>query len=296
MSWPEAEVAIDATLVGELLHSQFSTLEGRSCVAVGEGFDNSLWRIGEDLVARLPRRAAAVELLENEIRWLPEIAQHSSLRTPLPLMAGSPSDRFPWPWLVATWVDGVPGDELDAAQRARSAVVLASFLRDLHRVAPEDAPRNPFRGVDLAERASSFTTRLHEVVDLVDAPSVTRAFECGLGAATWSEPARWLHGDLHPGNALYLDGALVGVVDFGDLCAGDPACDLAGGLMALPHSALDTFFSTYGLRDDATVARTIGWAALFGVFFLSLGRVTRPSYRPIGELALANAVQMARDL
>lgn len=289
-------MSIDADLVRELLREQFPALSNEPCVAVGEGFDNSLWRVGENLVARLPRRRIAVELVENELRWLPEVAGAVTLHTPLPLLPGVPSEHFPWPWLIATWVDGTPGDELDVAQRAGSAVALATFLRQIHRVAPEGAPRNPFRGVDLEERGFTFDARVRENADIIDVAEATRAFEYGVSASRWSDPARWLHGDLHPGNTLYRNAALVGVVDFGDLCAGDPACDLAGALMSLPYFALEEFFATYGTCDESMMARTIGWATLFGVFMVSLGRSDRPSYGPVGTLALNNATRLLQHL
>jgi aminoglycoside phosphotransferase (APT) family kinase protein len=296
MSWPDAEVAIDADLVRDLVRAQFPDLAERPCVEVDEGFDNSLWRLGDDLVARLPRRSVAVSLIEKELRWLPELAGDVSLNTPLPLLAGAPSEQFAWPWLVATWVEGTPGDVVDVATRAHSAFAFATFLREIHRAAPDDAPRNPFRGVALEERATVFHTRLRDNADLVDAASAAQMFDAGVEAARWRGPPLWLHGDLHPGNTLYRDGRLVGVVDFGDLCAGDPACDLAGALLSLPFSALDEFFSVYGTCDEATVARTIGWATLFGVFFVSLGRTERPRYGPVGQLALANAARLREHL
>lgn len=97
MSWPAAEMIIDAELVATLLHSQYPQFEELECYEVAEGFDNSLWRLGEEFVIRLPRREAAVTPLRNELRWLPEVARRVSLRTPLPLLAGVPSDAFPWP-------------------------------------------------------------------------------------------------------------------------------------------------------------------------------------------------------
>ena len=45
--------------------------------------------------------------------------------------------------------------------------------------------------------------------------------------------AVWIHGDLHPGNLLVRDGRLSGVLDFGDVTAGDPATDLSVGWMLL---------------------------------------------------------------
>jgi aminoglycoside phosphotransferase (APT) family kinase protein len=294
VSWPAAEVLVDAALVRELLHAQYPELADLPCVPIGEGFDNSLWRVGDELVARLPRREIAVPLIANETRWLPELAGAVTLRTPLPLLPGSPSALFEWPWLIASWIAGSPGDTVD--DRASGAVALATFLREVHRPAPLGAPHNPYRGVDLGERASTFSARIERLSDLVDVDSATRAFHCGVAASPWTDPALWLHGDLHPGNTVYQDRELVGVVDFGDLCAGDPACDLAGALMSFPYHALDEFFQTYGQCDEDTLARTVGWAALFGVFMVELGRSDRSTYSAVGDLALANAARMATTL
>jgi aminoglycoside phosphotransferase (APT) family kinase protein len=49
------------------------------------------------LVVRLPRRQAAVPLIESEQRWLPELAPRLPLAIPTPVRVGRPSERFPWP-------------------------------------------------------------------------------------------------------------------------------------------------------------------------------------------------------
>ena len=84
------------------------------------------------------------------------------------------------------------------------------------------------------------------------------------------------------------------MIDFGDLCAGDPATDLAGGLLALPRESLEEFFRAYGATDDATIRRTLGWAVHFGLMFVLLGESDEPTYGPIGHRAIENAVAFAR--
>jgi hypothetical protein len=86
------------------------------------------------------------------------------------------------------------------------------------------------------------------------------------------------------------------VIDFGDMCAGDPATDLAGGLLALPYESLDEFFRAYGAVDDAMLRRTLGWAVHFGLMFVLLGESDEPTYGPIGYRAIENAVAFARAL
>ena len=296
MSWPSAELTIDAALVGSLLRSQFPYLSELDGYPVAEGFDNSLWRLGDSLVVRIPRRVAAVELTLNELRWLPVMARDVSLRTPLPLLAGVPSDQYPWPWSIASWIEGVPGDEIDLDGNGPSAGALATFLREIHVDAPVDAPRNSVRGVELGTRSPIFKERLSQVRGIVAHESLFELWEECAEAPPWSSSPRWLHGDFHPANTLYEDGKLVGVVDFGDLCAGDPATDLAGGLMSLPFHALDDFFGAYRVVDSATLLRTIGWAVLFGVFMVALGVGNRPTYLRVGQRTLANATQFSKTL
>jgi aminoglycoside phosphotransferase (APT) family kinase protein len=296
MTWPAAEVSIDEALVRTLIESQFPQFADLSCYQVDEGFDNALWRLGDELVVRLPRRQMAVEPLEHELRWLPEIAGHVTLQTPLPHLAGAASEDFAWPWLIARWIDGVPGDSLTADDRRNSAAALATFFREIHITAPPEAPLNPYRGGPLLDRSATFETRILEISDVADVLLVRQLWASCLAAPKWAGVPLWLHGDPHPGNTLYRNKELVGVVDFGDLCAGDPATDLAGGLMSLPFEALEEFFDTYGGIDNATIWRTIGWAVHFGVLFASLGVVSRPSYLALGQLSLDNAARLAATL
>lgn len=55
-----------------------------------------------------------------------------------------------------------------------------------------------------------------------------------VAAPDGEDPPVWLHGDLHPAHVVVSDGALAGVIDFGDMCAGDPAVDLAAARVLGP--------------------------------------------------------------
>jgi aminoglycoside phosphotransferase (APT) family kinase protein len=291
VTWPAAEVLIDEALMRELLSDQFPELANLPIHRIGEGFDNHLFQLGDHLVARVPRRARGVEPLENELRWLPIAARHVTLATPLPIVRGSPGSRYAWPWMIAAFVEGNSGDEVDDEVLFGSADTLAALMRELHVPAPDDAPKNPWRGVPLAERAHDLEERLAALHRDLDTANASLLFERACAAAPWEQSAAWLHGDLHPGNLVYRDGRLAGVVDFGDLCAGDPATDLAGALLTLPFGALETFFAMYGDVDDATLARTIGWAVLFGTLMVGLGRASQPRYMKVGRRALENAAR-----
>ena len=288
---------IDVSLVAELLAHQHPDLASLELREVTSGFDNSIWRLGTDLVVRLPRRAAAVPLLLNELKWLPRFAPYLQLRIPAPIRTGEPSDLFEWPWAVVPWIDGVPGNNVDAATAGASAGLLGTFLRSLHRPAPADAPTNLYRGVPLRDLESAFTARLltidHDVLDHI---AVRTLWDNAASAVASRTPPLWIHGDMHPANAVYDEGRLVGILDFGDLCAGDPATDLAGALLSLPFEALHNFFTSYGEVDGATLRRTIGWALHFGVMFILLGASNEVTYGPIGFRAIENSVVLAQSL
>jgi aminoglycoside phosphotransferase (APT) family kinase protein len=142
---------------------------------------------------------------------------------------------------------------------------LAAFRAALHQPAPHAPPAGrQRRGGPLADTAEGFAGLLQETTDrglVADPDAVREVWDDALAAPAWTGPDVWLHGDLHPANLLTSDGTFSGVVDFGDLCAGDPACDLAGAWLVLPDGVIDRFHRSYSADvDAATLRRARGWA------------------------------------
>ncbi len=284
-------MTIDGALVKDLLRRQHPDFADFEILEAASGFDNTLWRLGDDYVVRLPRRAIGAVLMEHELRWLPELAPRLPLQIPVPIRAGVPSSQFGWPWSISKWIDGSPGNFMPETTLCNGAEPLGAFLRSLHTDAPAAAPVNDFRSVPLRRHESSFLERLRDVGDEVDHDEVVLVWRNALDTPPSSKANVWLHGDLHPANTIFRDDGLVGVIDFGDLCGGDPATDLAGGLMAFPFASLSRFLSEYGSIDLATQRRMVGWAVHFGLMFILLGRGIEPSYGPIGHRAINNAIE-----
>ncbi len=71
---PVAEVDVTAELVRSLLAEQLPELADEPITLLANGWDNALYRVGADLVARLPRREVSVPLVDHEATWLPELA------------------------------------------------------------------------------------------------------------------------------------------------------------------------------------------------------------------------------
>ncbi|GGZ30984.1 phosphotransferase [Streptomyces inusitatus] len=278
------EIEITAELIRELLRDQHPDLADHPVKLGARGWDNQLWRLGDELAVRLPWATESADaLLRKEHAWVPALAPRLPLPVPVPQRFGEPSKRFPRPWIVTTWVPGEPADREPVTRGAEGAEALAAFLTALHRPAPVGAPVGRDRGGPLAGCAEWFARSFASVTEsgLIPAPEGVRTvWEDAVAAPDWEGPAVWLHGDLHPANVLTEDGTLRGVIDFGDLCAGDPACDLAAAWSLLPDGAADRFFEVYEPAvDDATARRARGWAvlrALGGVLIGDAGDHGRP--------------------
>ena len=237
--------------------------------------------VGDGLVARLPRRALGAEIIKNEQRWLPGLAPGLPLPIPYPERTGVPAHGYPYSWSVVPYLPGVPAAQAPSLDPAGAAAAVGGFLGALHVPAPADAPANPFRGVPLAERAGRFAANLALVTgqadtDHLDRDAVLRVWDAGLAAPRYHGPPVWLHGDLHPANVLVNDGQIIGVIDFGDITAGDPASDLSVAWMLLPLGCHARFWSAYlaasgtgGRVSDALRARARGWALNLAVVFLA---------------------------
>nr|WP_042184678.1 aminoglycoside phosphotransferase family protein [Kibdelosporangium sp. MJ126-NF4]CEL15810.1 aminoglycoside phosphotransferase [Kibdelosporangium sp. MJ126-NF4] len=279
-------------LVRALLADQHPDLAHLELRDVNGGWGNQVWRLGEDMAVRLPRTEDAPALLRTEQKWLPVLADRLPLPTPTPVRIGAPSSLFEHTWTIARWVEGDPADHAPIT-RVDAAEILAEFLVALHVPAPADAPANPDRGVPLAGLRAG-TDRWFEVI--ADYPSADRArevWEKALAAPVWHGAPLWLHGDLHPANVVVRDGTLAGVIDFGDMCAGDPATDLSAAWILLPAGAASRFFDAYGQADEATITRARGWAVLRALGLIWIGRNGRlglpggkPTWEPAGYATL----------
>ncbi|MEO3874775.1 phosphotransferase [Nonomuraea sp. B12E4] len=209
------EVEITAELVRDLLREQHPDLADRPVRLGARGWDNQLWRLGDDLAVRLPWATQdADELLRKEHTWLPALASRLPLPVPVPQRLGEPSALFPRSWIVTTWVPGEPADRAPVTRAAEAADALAAFLTALHQPAPDGAPAGRDRGGSLADYSEGFVKGLASATEMglipdPDAATLRRARgwavrralggihigEAGVrgrpgGKATWGPPAQ----------------------------------------------------------------------------------------------------------
>jgi aminoglycoside phosphotransferase (APT) family kinase protein len=278
---PAADVDVTADLVRRLLAGQHPDLAGLPVEFMANGWDNAMFRVGDQLLARLPRREVAAAILLNEQRWLPVLAADIQLPIPAPERTGVPADGYPYAWSVVPYLAGEPAADADWLDLEGVAADVGGFLGSLHAPAPPDAPANPVRGVPLADRAASFAANLSLVSDRVNAGAARENWASAVAAPAYAGPPVWLHGDLHPANILVSEGRVSGVIDFGDITSGDPATDLSAAWMLLPLEQHAAFRAAYqsarvgrgGSLDPAAWtalwARARGWALSLGIVLLA---------------------------
>jgi len=287
------DTEITADVVRDLLREQHPDLAGLALREVPGGWGNQMWRLGDDLAVRIQRMDPTPELQLKERQWLPVLAPSLPLPVPEPVRFGEPSERHPKHWTVMTWVAGEPLDHSSISRGTHAADTLAGFLRALHVEAPAEAPISSDVGTQLKACADGFDHFFGSVALGSIADDVRAVWDDGLAAPEWRGPPVWVHGDLHPANVVVSDGTLAGIVDFGALCAGDPAWDLAAAWVLLPAGTASRFFDTYGRADRAAMRRARGLAALKSLFLMLMGQNGdrnlpggKPHWGPVGRAAL----------
>jgi aminoglycoside phosphotransferase (APT) family kinase protein len=227
------------------------------------GTDNALYRLGDDLVVRLPRRQRTAATLKKERRWLPKLAPHLPLAVPIPLAEGVPADGYPFHWSVYGWLEGENATVERIEGSRRAAVDLARFVSALRRIDPTGGPQpgrhNFFRGEPISRRDGAVRSSMNALREEIDVGVVTAAWEAALRAPEWRQTPVWIHGDLDSRNLLVEDGRLCGVIDWGGLGVGDPACDVMVAWKVFSADVRDVFRTELGV-DDATWTRSHGWA------------------------------------
>ena len=262
-STPPAEATISSDLIRALLQEQMPELADLPMEFCGASWDSEIHRVGDAHAVRMPRRAQAAQLIENEQRWLAELGPILPLAVPTPLLRGKPAMGYPWPWSVVPWFDGVVLAHSPPLDQDKLIADLSGFLNALHIRADAHAPINDVRGIPLRDRDETTRINLHECADIDHDRIETLWGELAATPAWGGEPI-WVHGDLHPLNLIVRGGRLTAVIDFGDITSGDPATDLAVAWMLFDADGRSEFRNACTIDgrtvDIHTWNRARGWA------------------------------------
>lgn len=256
----EDEVEVDDALVRRLLSMQMPHLADRPISVVEPwGTDNGIWRLGDDLVVRLPRIPGAEGQVAREATWLPLLGPLLPAAVPEPVAIGEPAEGYPFRWAVHRWLPGVGAGPETIEDPVAFALDLVEVVRALGRAPTAGAP--PARNRARPPRDYDRPTRraIDGAGHLIDADAALAIWEEALAAAPHDGPPLWVHGDLE-GNCLVQDGRLCGLVDWGSACAGDPAVDVQVIWSPLfTEESRGVFLDALGV-DAATLARSRGAA------------------------------------
>ena len=267
---PVAKVDINVSLVGQLVTAQFPQWADLPIRSVEfDGWDNRVFRLGEDMTVRLPSAEAYTPQVEKEHRWLPRLAPLLPLPIPVPLALGVPSDSYPWHWSIYRWLEGENAAIECIDDLQRFATTLARFLAALQLIDPAGGPppgqHNFFRGGPLAIYDTETRVAIAALHGKIDTDAVTAVWETAL-KATWHGVPVWFHGDVSAANLLVERGRLSAVIDFGCSGVGDPACDLTIAWTLFSGESREAFLCCSSRQWRNLGARS--W----------LGTVERPDY------------------
>lgn len=283
------EIDIDEALVRRLVAAQFPQWAGAPLQAVAStGTDNALYRLGNDMVVRLPRIHGAVAGLVKEARWLPLLAPSLPVPIPVPLAEGEPQDDYPWVWAVYTWLPGITPTRDGIRDADALTRDLIQFVAALHEVELTGGPPGP-RGGLLEMQDAEARDALAQLEGMIDTDAATAAWNEALSVPQWSGTPVWTHGDLLPGNLLVQGSRLSGVIDWAATGVGDPACDMIVAWELLPPIAKTLFRQELGI-DDATWARGRGWALSIGLIALPYYRNTNPGFAAVAHHLIQEAL------
>jgi len=253
---------IDEILITAMLEEQFPRWSHLPVRFVQEGGnDHRMFRLGHDLVVRVPRAPGYVPQVEKEQRWLPVLGPTLPLPIPLLRGAGRASELFPAPWSIYEWREGTPASRADIGDRIRFAEDLAQFLVALRGV---DAAAGPRPGLHSAFRGGPLEHWDNEMADLLrrlngdERDRAEAVWRDALAAPFDGQPV-WVHGDVAAANLLVRNRRLDAVLDFGCAAVGDPACDTVI-LWTLFSGASQAAFRKQLQVDEATWTRGRGWA------------------------------------
>jgi aminoglycoside phosphotransferase (APT) family kinase protein len=263
-----ATPSIDEALACALVRSQFPRWAHLPMRRVArDGWDNRSFRLGDEMVVRLPSAEAYAAQVEKEHRWLPVLAAVLSHPIPTPMAMGRPGEGYPWPWSVYRWVEGDSVEPAAVAQSAAFAADVAAFLARLQRVDAREGPppgkHNFFRGGSLSIYESEVREAVRRLQGRIDGASVMGLWESA-ARTSWDRAPVWVHGDVSSGNLLSRRRRLAGVLDFGSLAVGDPACDLSIAWTVFRGAAREAFQRKLQL-DAPTWLRARAWALWKGL-------------------------------
>ena len=237
-----------------------------------QGHDNRTYRLGDDMLIRMPTAKTYALKVPKEQELLPGLANRLSVSIPAPIKMGKPSADYPYPFSIYKWLPGKSINllTLTTLEKEQLAFDLAKFLKELQAImdikGPEPGQHNWWRGVHVSIYDKGAREQIATLAEIIDAGQALRLWNKAC-ETKWNKQPIWIHGDFAIGNILMDSGKLSAVIDFGGAAVGDPACDLVIAWTYLSGKARETFISKMDMDPD-TWLRARAWALWKATFEL----------------------------
>lgn len=237
-----------------------------------QGHDNRTYRLGDNMLIRMPTGAAYALKVPKEQEILPQLANYLSINIPVPLKIGKPSAYYPYPFSLYRWLSGKSINLLTLTKEEREDLAhdLAQFLKELQGITDVSGPtpgqHNWWRGDHISIYNKEIHEQIEKLTDIIDSRKALSLWKQAC-STHWNKIPVWIHGDFAIGNILVHQGKLSAVIDFGGTAMGDPACDLVMAWTYFTGKAREIFMKEMGL-DENTWLRTRAWALWKATFEL----------------------------
>ena len=234
------EIEVTEASAARLLRAQFPEwreLDIRQVDSIGTV--NALFRVGDSMVARLPRIPRFQD--DGTDCWLRALAGKVPLTIPEHVASGEPDEAYPWNWSVQHWIEGSIWSQDRVDDPGASAERLAEFVRALQGIDPPSLDCPPPRTVPPLADSDAMVRRFAPRATGVDVPSFLAIWEEAIALPAWQGEPVLLHCDLRPDNLLVHEGRLAAVIDWAGIAIGDPAQDLAAAWWVFTGEARQRF-------------------------------------------------------
>lgn len=237
-----------------------------------QGHDNRTYRLGNDMLIRMPTAECYALKVPKEQELLPQLAKYLSNSISALIKIGHPSNAYPYPFSIYKWLPGRSINLLTLTNQDKEQLAydLARFLKELQAISevegPDPGPHNWWRGEHVSVYDSGAREQIAQLADVIDASLALALWDQACGTK-WGKRPVWIHGDLAIGNILMDEGKLSAIIDLGGTAVGDPACDLVIAWTYLSGRARQIFFTEMSL-DQNTWLRARAWALWKATFEL----------------------------
>ena len=267
------KIDITASLAHKLIENQFPEFAHLPITSVEkQGHDNCTYRLGHNMLIRMPTMECYALKVLKEQELLPQLAPHLTISIPIPIKIGPPSREFPFPFSIYKWLEGKSANLLPLREDYLPlfALALAKFLKELQAIDPSFGPspgqHNWWRGDHISVYDQEAREQIKKLSSVIDPEKATNLWERAC-KTRWIKPPVWVHGDFAVDNMLIKDDQLSAIIDFGGMGIGDPACDLVIAWTFFQDNAREIFIKEMAL-DEKTWIRAKAWTLWKATFEL----------------------------